>query len=418
MARVLPFEAVHYNNSRYGKDLTRFVAPPYDVIDPVLERKLKEDRLNITHVTLGNEGDKYCIATRRLKTWLDDKVLVKDAGKSFYIYEQTFAGLDGLPRVRSGIVGLVRLEEFSKGVVLPHEKTIPKHKADRMELIMAVRGDAEQILMLYDDASGEIEDILRTSKVRDEELRFVDPDGVQHRIIRISDAYLVDKITQLFEPARLLIADGHHRYETCIEYRDAMRKKEGQEPEDKRYNYIMATMVGFRNQGLLVYPTHRLVTGIKEELISSLPKLLEEEFELKEFDKPETVAQEGEDSKREAFGLWVPKTNTLLLATRRKHGPSANPLDDLPVYIVQEHVLKKLLGYTTDMLDKKINIDYVKGTDQTKAAMKTGEYQACFFVKPPTVQQVMAIAQTGQKMPHKSTFFYPKIWSGTLLYLF
>jgi uncharacterized protein (DUF1015 family) len=418
LARVLPFEAVHYNNSRYGKDLTRFVAPPYDVIDPVLERKLKEDRLNIAHVTLGNEGDRYCIASRRFKTWLDDKVLVKDAGKSFYIYEQTFAGLDGLPRVRSGIVGLVRLEEFSKGVILPHEKTIPKHKADRMELMETVRGDTEQVFLLYDDASGEIEDILRTSKVRDEELRFVDTDGVQHRVIRISDAYLVDKITHLFEPAKLLIADGHHRYETCIEFRDAMRKKEDQGQDDMPYDYIMATLVGFRNPGLMVYPTHRLVTGVKEELISGLPKMLEKEFELKEFDKPDTVAQAVEDSKREAFGLWIPKTNTLLLATRRKHGPSANPMDDLPVYIVQEHVLKKLLGYTTDMLDNKVNIDYVKGTDQTKAAMKAGDYQACFFVKPPTVQQVMSMAQTGQKMPHKSTYFYPKIWSGTLLYLF
>ena len=418
MARVLPFEAVHYNNSRYGKDLTRFVAPPYDVIDPVRERKLKEDRLNIAHVTLGNENDRYCIAARRLKTWLDDKVLVKDASKSFYIYEQTFPGLDGLPRVRSGIVGLVRLEEFSKGGILPHEKTIPKHKADRMELMEAVRGDTEQIFLLYDDASGEIEDILRTSKVRDEELRFVDPDGVQHRVIRISDAYLVDKITLLFEPARLLIADGHHRYETCIEYRNAMRRKEGQGADEKAYDYVMATLVGFRNPGLMVFPTHRLVTGVKDELISGLPKLLEAEFELKEFDMPDTLAQAVEDSKREVFGLWIPKTNTHLLATRKKRGPSANPMDDLPVYIVQEHVLKNLLRYTDDMLDKKINIDYIKGTDQTKAAMKTGEYQACFFVKPPTVQQVMAIAQTGKKMPHKSTYFYPKIWSGTLLYLF
>jgi len=418
LARVLPFEAVHYNTSRYGKDLTRFVAPPYDVIDPVLERKLKEDRLNVTHITLGNEHDKYCIATRRLKTWLDDKVLVKDSGRSFYIYEQTFAGLDGLPRVRSGIVGLVKLEEFSKGVILPHEKTIPKHKADRMELMEAVRGNTEQLFLLYDDASGEIEDILRTSKVRDEELRFVDPDGVQHRVIRINDTYLVDKITSLFESAKLLIADGHHRYETSMEYRDAMRKKEDQGPEEKPYEYVMAALVGFKNPGLLVYPTHRLVTGVKEELIAGLPRLLEAEFELKEFDRPDTLAHAVEDSKREAFGLWIPKTNTCLLATRKKRGPSANPMDDLPVYIVQEHVLKTLLGYTPDMLDKKVNIEYVKGTDQTKAAMGTGDYQACFFVKPPTVQQVMAIAQAGQKMPHKSTYFYPKIWSGTLLHLF
>ena len=413
----MPFEAIHYNTSRFGKDLMRFVAPPYDVIDPVMERKLKEDRLNITHITLGDEHDKYVIAKRRLRTWLDDKVLVRDQGRSFYIYEQTFIGSDGIPRVRSGIVGLVKLEQFSKGTILPHEKTIPKHKADRMQLMEAVNGDAEQIFMLYDDASGEIEDILRTSKVRDEELRFTDPDGVQHRIIRISDAYLVEKISRLFDPAKLLIADGHHRYETSLEFRNAMRK-DAPDPEEKPYDYVIATLVGFRNPGLVVYPTHRLIYGVKEELVTDLPKMLEEEFELKEFDKPDTLAQAVEDSKRACFGVWLAKTNRFLLATRKKHGPSENPMDDLPVYMVQEEVLRALLGYTPEMLDKKINIEYVKGIDKTKSFMKTGEFQACFFVKPPTVQQVMAMAQSGHKMPHKSTYFYPKIWSGTLLYLF
>ena len=413
----MPFEAIHYNTSRFGKDLMRFVAPPYDVIDPVMERKLKEDRLNITHITLGDEHDKYVIAKRRLRTWLDDKVLVRDQGRSFYIYEQTFIGSDGIPRVRSGIVGLVKLEQFSKGTILPHEKTIPKHKADRMQLMEAVNGDAEQIFMLYDDASGEIEDILRTSKVRDEELRFTDPDGVQHRIIRISDAYLVEKISRLFDPAKLLIADGHHRYETSLEFRNAMRK-DAPDPEEKPYDYVIATLVGFRNPGLVVYPTHRLIHGVKEGLVTDLPKMLEEEFELKEFDKPDTLAQAVEDSKRACFGVWLAKTNRFLLATRKKHGPSENPMDDLPVYMVQEEVLRALLGYTPEMLDKKINIEYVKGIDKTKSFMKTGEFQACFFVKPPTVQQVMAMAQSGHKMPHKSTYFYPKIWSGTLLYLF
>lgn len=418
MAKVMPFEAVRYNTSRFGKDITRFVAPPYDVVSPPLERALKEDRLNITHITLGDQEDEYCVAARRLRTWLDDKVLVKDHGMSYYIYEQTFPGLDGLPRVRSGIIGLVRLEEPSKGVVLGHEKTIPKHKADRMALTQAVRGNLEQIFILYDDASGEIEDILRTSKVRDEELRFTDTDGVQHRIIRVNDAYLVEKISKLFDPAKFLIADGHHRYETALEYRDMMRRKEGPSEDEKPYDYVMATLVGFRNPGLVVFPTHRLVSGVDQALMESLPEKLEEEFELKQFDRPETLAQAVEDSKREAFGLWIPGSDTLLLATRKKHGPSKEAIEDLPVHIVQEMVLKRLLGYTAEMLDKKINIEYVKGVDASKAAMATGEHQACFFVKPPSLQQVMDIALTGHKMPHKSTYFYPKMWSGTLMQLF
>jgi uncharacterized protein (DUF1015 family) len=418
LAKVKPFEAIRYNTPRFGKDVTRFVSPPYDVVSPSMERALKEDRLNISYITLGNQDDGYCVAARRLKTWLDDKVLVKDQGKSFYMYEQTFAGIDGLPRVRSGIVGLVKLEELSKGTVLAHEKTIPRHKEDRMALIQAVRGNIEQIFLLYDDASGEIEDILRTSKVRDEELRFIDAESVQHRIIRISDAYLVEKISKLFDPAKLLIADGHHRYETALEFRDLMRRKEGQGDEERPYDYIMATLVGFRNPGLVVYPTHRLVSGVDQALIQSLPRKLEEEFELKQFDRPETLAQAVEDSKREAFGVWIPGSGTLMLATRKKHGPSQKSIEDLPVYIVQERVLKRFLGYTAEMLDKKVNIEYVKGTDASKTEMATGEHQACFFVKPPSLEQVMAIAQTTEKMPHKSTYFFPKMWSGTLMHLF
>jgi uncharacterized protein (DUF1015 family) len=125
-----------------------------------------------------------------------------------------------------------------------------------------------------------------------------------------------------------------------------------------------------------------------------------------------------EKSKDSAFGLWIPSSMTFLCATPRKKERASSPIEELPVYIVQENVLKKLLGYTAEMLDTKVNIDYVKGTVQTKEAMETGEYQACFFVKPPSVLQVMSVAETGVLMPHKSTYFFPKIWSGPLIYLF
>jgi len=177
-------------------------------------------------------------------------------------------------------------------------------------------------------------------------------------------------------------------------------------------------LVSFRNPGLVVYPTHRLIQHVDESLLSRLPKALEEEFELTALTGPDELAVAVEGSSVKAFGVWIPASATFLYATPKKKRPSDNPMEDLPVYIVQEKVLKKLLGYTAEMLDIKENIDYVKGTDQTRTAMETGEYQACFFVKPPTVGQVMEVAETGQKMPHKSTYFFPKIWSGTLLYLF
>ncbi len=417
MATVIPFKAVHYNVGRYGRDVTRFVAPPYDVIDRPMERKLKDDRLNITHITLGGEEDKYAVAARRLQRWLEDEVLVCESEESFFVYEQTFTTPEEGQRVRSGIIGLVKLEDFSNGTVMPHEKTIPRHKADRLDLMRAVEGDIEQIFLLYDDPSGKIESLLAETRKREAEMSFTDMDGVRHRILRISDKSRTDAIKESFEPVKLLIADGHHRYETALECRNEMRAKQCP-PGTVACDYVLATLVSFRNPGLVVYPTHRLVQKVDPSLLTELPKRLEEEFVLTKCDSADALAIAVEHAKGKAFGVWITDPETFIFASPKHAQASSNPMHDLPVWIVQEKVLKKLLGFSEHMLDTKVNIEYVKGTQQTKEAMDTGEYQACFFVKPPTVDQVMAIAQTGQKMPHKSTYFFPKIWSGPLLYLF
>ncbi len=417
MATVIPFKAVHYNVDRYGREVTRFVAPPYDVIDRAMERRLKDDRLNIAHITLGGEDDKYAVAARRLQRWLEDQVLVCESEDCFYVCEQTFTTPEGGQRVRSGIIGLVKLEDFSDGTVMPHEKTIPKHKADRLELMKAVEGDIEQIFLLYDDPSGRLEALLSETRRRDAEMVFSDTDGVRHRIIRVSDQSKVEAIRQSFQPAKLLIADGHHRYETALELRDEMRAK--LRPKGPlACDFVLATLVSFRNPGLVIYPTHRLIQKVDPGLLRDLPDRLKQEFDLKECDSADALASAVEHAKGKAFGVWIIDPETYLFAAPKDAKSATNPIEDLPVWIVQEKVLKELLGYSDHMLDTKINIEYVKGTGPTKELMESGEYQACFFVKPPTVDQVMAVAQTGQKMPHKSTYFFPKIWSGSLLYLF
>ena len=415
MAKVVPFKAVRYNTSRFGQDVTRFVAPPYDVIDGPAEKALKEDRLNITHVTLGDEGDSYATAAKRLRTWLDDEVLVTDDGEAFYLYEQTFKSPDGAPVVRTGIIGLVRLEDFSKGVVLPHERTIPKHKADRLALMQAVGGQAEQVFMLYDDPSGELERLILELRKRGEELRFVDPEGVHHRIVRVGERAHAERISSLMAPLRLLIADGHHRYETALRYRD-MRRAEERPDGEMPYDFIMATLISFRNPGLVIYPTHRLVRGLDGAVLGGLRAKLGEAFDLADREGPEGVADALARARPDAVGAWAPGSGLAVLATPKEE--AADPLGRLSVQVLQERVLKGMLGYTQEMLDGKVGIEYVKGTDASLAAMASGEHQACFFVKPPTPAQVMEVASSGEKMPQKSTYFFPKIWSGTLLHLF
>lgn len=415
MAKVVPFEAVHYNTLRFGQDVTRFVAPPYDVIDKAGEKRLKDDRLNITHVTLGDEGDRYGTSAVRLRRWLNDEVLVRDSGPAFYLYEQTFESPDGSPRARTGIIGLVRLEEFSKGVVLPHERTISKHREDRLALMEAVGGDTEQVFMLYDDPEGEVERFIHELRKREEMLRFVDPEGVHHRIVRVGEPENIDMISGLLAPMRLLIADGHHRYETALQYRDMCRKERGGSGE-MPFDFIMATLVSFSNPGLFIYPTHRLVRDLPEGWLSTLEEALERGFDVKRLETPGQVVEELDRSPQDSFGVWAP-AGRLSAVARPKDGLEG-PLGKLSVQVLQEKVLKEVLGYTQDMLDGKVRIDYVKGTEAALSAMSSGEFQACFFVKPPTAEQVMEVATSGDKMPQKSTYFFPKIWSGTLLHLF
>jgi uncharacterized protein (DUF1015 family) len=279
----------------------------------------------------------------------------------------------------------------------------------------ALGGQAEQVFMLYDDPSGEIERLILELRKRGEELRFVDPDGVHHRIVRVGERGPVERISSLLAPLRLLIADGHHRYETALRYRDTRRAEEGAEGE-RPYDFIMATLISFRNPGLVIYPTHRLVRGLEGPALGGLRGRLAEGFDLSDRGGADALVDALGRARGDSFGAWVPAEGTAVLATPRQEAP--DPLGRLSVQVLQERVLKGLLGYTQEMLDGKVGIEYVKGTEASIAAMATGEHQACFFVKPPTAAQVMEVASAGDKMPQKSTYFFPKIWSGTLLHLF
>ena len=416
LVRVIPFNAVYYNNMRFGNDVRRFVAPPYDVIDARSERTLKEDRLNVTHLTLGDEQDEYAVVAKRLRRWLNDEVLVRDPEKSLYLYEQTFQGDDGVVRMRTGIVAAVRIEEPSSGVILPHENIIPKHKADRLALMSALRGNSEQIFLLYDDPTGEVERTIDECRKSEEVLRFIDDSGVHHRIVRISDEGTVSKITNILQHQKALIADGHHRYETAREYRMTAVQKSGKTSEQP-CEYVLSTLVSFRNPGLVINPTHRLVKEIDQGLLSTFEDRLAKEFKMTRFDSPDTLVAALRDAPDTAFGVWCPSLDMTVLA-EPKEIQGDGPLDSLSVYVLQERVLKGMLGFTTEQLDKKVNIDYVKEVASAEAEVGSGKHAMCMFVKPPTVEQVMAVAKAGMKMPHKSTYFYPKIWSGTILYLF
>ena len=417
LVQIAPFNAAHYNNLKFGNEVSRLVAPPYDVIDRGMERKLKDDRLNITHITLGNEGDAYATVAKRLRHWLNDAVLTVDPERCLYLYEQTFQGKGDAVRVRTGMIALVRLEEFSDGVILPHENTIPGHKADRMALMEAIHGNTEQIFMLYDDPTGDIELAMGACRKSEEMLRFIDDQGVHHRVVRIADEDTVRRLRDLLAPQTALIADGHHRYETALEYRnkrDASKASRGSRP----FDYVLATLVSSRNPGLAINPTHRLVGRVEDGILGRLQDRLRERFRVTDFESPDDILAALDEAPSAAFGVWCPSAGITVLAELKDKAVGPAQLAGLSVYVLQERVLKDMLGFTTEMLDGKTNIEYVKELDSAVSTVSSGEHTICFFVKAPTVDQVMAVARAGLKMPHKSTYFFPKIWSGTLLYLF
>jgi len=417
LVQIAPFNAAHYNNLRFGNEGNRFVAPPYDVVDIGMERKLKDDRLNITHITLGDEEDAYATAAKRLRHWLNDNVLTVDPEKCLYLYEQTFQGKGGAVWVRTGMIALVHLEEFSDGVILPHENTISRHKADRMALMKAIHGNTEQIFMLYDDPTGDVERMIGACRKSEEMLRFIDDQGVHHRVVRIADEDSVRRLCDLLAPQTVLIADGHHRYETALEYRntrDSSKTSQGSRP----FDYVLATLVSFRNPGLTINPTHRLVGRVEDEVLGRLKDNLRERFRVTGFESPDDILAALDEAPSTAFGVWCPSAGITVLAELKDEVVAPDPLAELSVYALQERVLKDMLGFTTEMLDRKTNIEYVKNLDSAVSKVSSGEHTICFFVKAPTVEQVMAVAKAGLKMPHKSTYFFPKIWSGTLLYLF
>jgi len=418
VARIAPFRGVHYNVDRFGKDITRFVAPPYDVVDSRLERKLKADRLNIAHITLGDEGDQYLTASKRLRHWFEDKVLVADRDSAMYICEQSFVAPDGRPRVRSGLVCAVRLEEFSKGVVLPHERTMPKPLADRSTLLKAVGGHTEQVFMLYDDPSSTVGKDLQALRKREELVRFTDPDGVQHRLVKISSRDSIDALSAALEPVKLLIADGHHRYETALEYgkegaRGAFSEGRQEQPRD----FVLATLVSSGDPGLVLHPVHRLVTATASKL-EALPASLGDEFDIEKHAGADELAEAVERAPEGAFGVWVPSAHINLLVQPGPGGVSGDALEKLSVWQLQEKVLKGALGMSQQAIDTKTGLEYAKGTAAAKEQIASMEFDACFFVKAPTMGQVMAVAESGRLMPQKSTYFYPKMWSGAVMSFF
>jgi uncharacterized protein (DUF1015 family) len=431
---IRPFRALRYDRSTIG-DPALVVAPPYDVIGTAEADRLEARhpanvvRLDLPREQLGDEpDDRYRRAARTLAAWRSDGTLHKDPHPSIYVYEQTYR-LPGteLERTQRGFFARLRLEPFGpESGVLPHERTLAAAREDRYKLLRATGVNTSPIVALYDDVDGAGAAVLSAATERAPDVEVVDDDGVCHRMWAVpADGDGAERVAPLLAAAgsgSLTIADGHHRYETALRYRDERRMSRSCE-EDPAFDYVLALLVE-AGQPLTVLPTHRIVRGLGEDgvarLLAHLDELFDVEREVSEDDLRKrfgTAANARGGAGR--FGLWTRSGGAILRARRDAFGTDTADLGDavraLDVTLLGI-ALEHLAGLDADAVAAG-RVAFTKSVDEAIGAIDAGldGADAAFLLEPTPVSSVLAVAAEGDVMPQKSTYFYPKALTGLVI---
>ena len=442
MAQIAPFAGIHYAPSA---PIAERIAPPYDVLSPAQQDALyQRDPANIVRLILNKEQEndnaeqnRYTRAAAWLRESLANGTLVQDDAPALYEYIQKFEHPLNPQQIvsRRTLFVALKLEPYASGVVLPHEETHPKAKADRLELMKAARANPEPIYGLYADPQQTVAKSL--DSMRGEPLlRAVfpgktAPDAEQHLIYRHTDDCLLSDLEEFFGPRRIWIADGHHRYETALNYQreQGTGNKEPENADNGKqssslvpHDYILIGLSAFEDPGLVVLPTHRLIKNISAERMNELPLLLERYFMVHIMETGaarEWIKLEVPNEKRfaillagKAYALALRDGGIMDTAVETPHCEAWKHLD---VSILQTLVLDRTLGIGWQELAHTPDVAYTRDEEEAVQKVASGEYQIACLLQNPQVTEVRDVAAAGDKMPQKSTFFYPKLWSGLIL---
>ena len=427
MVDILPFCGVRYDPAVAGGDLSALVAPPYDVISPAEQAALYEKHpANVVRLILGREDDKYTQAARLFREWLASGILKADDEPALYVYHQTFEDpATGKPAPeRVGLICLLKLEDYSTGRVLPHEKTLTGPKTDRLELLRATEVQFESIYGLYSDPDRAIESFLDEYDDRETVIERVEGlIGSSHCIERITDGNAHAVLRDLLADTPVFIADGHHRYETALNYRREVRAAHPEIAEDAPIpeDYILITLTAFEDEGLLVLPTHRLVRNVPPETIAALPDVLASRFTLSgsSVDTVEAEIAAQAEAGKVAFGVVLPPGQVHLamlnISADEAVSPGSPAVERLPVTLLGSLILEPCLGIDAAAVAAGGHVSYTRSLTEAVAAVEGGAAQAAFLLGRPTVMEIKNVSLAGDVMPQKSTFFYPKLLSGLVL---
>jgi len=429
MIRIAPFRGLFYNQKKV-RDLSKVVAPPYDVISKEEQERLyKKSPYNFIRLDLSQEPDSYPAVAQLLSEWLATGIFERDETPAIYFLSHRFKLKSGEQKIRDGFLALTELQDLSSGAIRPHEKTLDAPKEDRLKLMLACHAQLSPIFTLYSQPKQSINRMLAVEVEGVEPFIEIEQDnGEQCRLWRIANAELIEKVQQEMGDQQLLIADGHHRYEATLSYRDWMRRERDQWNGRDAFNFIMAYFANINDDNVVILPTHRLVRGYAHKPFLELEEALQTYFYVEQHPKtPEgkisflkalkTAAKKhrviGASFKRDPRYVILRLKNKRIMQRLAKD--LSAPLRELDVSTLHLLILEHILGMTPDEQVKGENIRYSQDEDLVLQSLEKEDYQAAFILNATKAEEIQTIVAGGEKMPQKSTYFYPKLLSGLVV---
>ena len=425
MADIKPFRAFRYNERLLGM-AERVTTPPYDVIsDRDQEHYYDQSPYNVIRLILGKtfqddteEYNRYTRAREFLDLWINEGVLVQEETDCLYGYTQTFVTDTDETLIRRGFVGLMKLENWNTGTIFPHEQTFQKHRTDRLNLMREVKCQLSTIFALYTDSKGKTMDLLDTVVSSAELSQYTDREGVEHRLTRCNDAEVISSLSSFLADSPVFVADGHHRYETALMYRDELDA--AGIPGDA-HRYVMINFTPMEDSGVYVLAPHRVVSvpnGFEEAAFLNRARTYFdiEEYRIQGSNLDELLVSLGKSGKKH-FGYYSGSDTAYLLSVRDQASVMKLMPDDmnevvksLDVSILHKAIMEKLLDIPSD------EVYFTRDPNEVVDMLRTGD-RVAFFINPTTIDEVKDVSRVGQLMPQKSTFFYPKVASGLVFHL-
>jgi uncharacterized protein (DUF1015 family) len=412
MAQIEPLTALHYNLEKTG-GLQDVIAPPYDVIDAPQRAELEaKSPYNVVRIDLPQGEDPYETAAQELARWRAGGAIVEDDEPALWILEQDYTGPDGRRRTRRGFLARVRVEEYGPGRIRPHERTHPGPKEDRLRLTRATKANLSPIFSLFSDPDGRAWRALEPATAGTPWGAATDDDGTQNRVWRVADPTTIATIKAALSDAELLIADGHHRYETARIYADEVG---GEGPQE----YVLMDLVALQDPGLTIFPTHRLLKNLTSEQQESLASAIRRDFDVQELESTDQLAPQPSQELRIGYiDSQHAKPFMLTLKSQaiadRALSDHAEPYRRLDTAVLEALILKGALNMTDDDIDHLHQLGYARDVADAVEQVQAGTYDAAFLMAPVPVERVQAIAASGESMPPKSTYFFPKVPTGLL----